>query len=101
MPACPLGSLPAGIKRTDSGSSVNLLSVFYSLDAKPLFQDQAVPFNDISVKPYLLYRNDAAVEYWIPGAFSNETASRVLEGTKKVVNDSNGTGYSISLHSPK
>ena len=25
--------------------------------------------------------------------FSNETASRVLEGTKKVVNDSNGTGY--------
>lgn len=24
---------------------------------------------------------------------SNETASRVLEGTKKVVNDSNGTGY--------
>lgn len=45
------------------------------------------------IKPYLLYRNDAAVEYWIPGAFSNETASRVLEGTKKVVNDSNGTGY--------
>ena len=45
------------------------------------------------IKPYLLYQNDAAVEYWIPGAFSNETASRVLEGTKKVVNDSNGTGY--------
>ena len=31
--------------------------------------------------------------YTVPGAFSNETASRVLEGTKKVVNDSNGTGY--------
>ena len=29
----------------------------------------------------------------IPGAFSNETASRVLEGTKKVVNNPNGTGY--------
>ena len=45
------------------------------------------------IKPYLLYKNEIAAEYWIPGAFSNETASRVLEGTKKVVNDSNGTGY--------
>lgn len=27
------------------------------------------------------------------GAFSSETASRVLEETKKVVNDSHGTGY--------
>ena len=45
------------------------------------------------IKPYLVYQNEIAAEYWIPGAFSNETASRVLEGTKKVVNDSNGTGY--------
>ena len=45
------------------------------------------------IKPYLVYKNEIAAEYWIPGAFSNETASRVLEGTKKVVNDSNGTGY--------
>ena len=45
------------------------------------------------IKPYLVYQNEATAEYWIPGAFSNETASRVLEGTKKVVNDSNGTGY--------
>ena len=45
------------------------------------------------IKPYLVYQNEAEIEYWIPGAFSNETASRVLEGTKKVVNDSNGTGY--------
>lgn len=45
------------------------------------------------IKPYLGYKNEIAAEYWIPGAFSNETASRVLEGTKKVVNDSNGTGY--------
>lgn len=45
------------------------------------------------IKPYLAYKNEIAAEYWIPGAFSNETASRVLEGTKKVVNDSNGTGY--------
>ncbi len=45
------------------------------------------------IKPYLVYQNEAEAEYWIPGAFSNETASRVLEGTKKVVNDSNGTGY--------
>ena len=27
------------------------------------------------------------------GRFSNETANRVLEGTKKVVNNPNGTGY--------
>ena len=45
------------------------------------------------IKPYLVYQHEAVAEYWIPGAFSNETASRVLEGTKKVVNDSNGTGY--------
>ena len=45
------------------------------------------------IKPYLVYKNEIAAEYWIQGAFSNETASRVLEGTKKVVNDSNGTGY--------
>ena len=45
------------------------------------------------IKPYLVYQKDAVAEYWIPGAFSNETASRVLEGTKKVVNDPNGTGY--------
>ena len=45
------------------------------------------------IKLYLVYQNEAVAEYWIPGAFSNETASRVLEGTKKVVNDSNGTGY--------
>ena len=45
------------------------------------------------IKPYLVYQNETTAEYWIPGAFSNETASRVLEGTKKVVNDPNGTGY--------
>ena len=45
------------------------------------------------IKPYLVYQNEEAAEYWILGAFSNETASRVLEGTKKVVNDSTGTGY--------
>lgn len=44
------------------------------------------------IKPYLVYKNETTAEYWIPGAFSNETASRVLEGTKKVVKDSNGTG---------
>ena len=45
------------------------------------------------IKPYLVYQNEATAEYWIPGAFSNETANRVLEGTKKVVNDPNGTEY--------
>ena len=45
------------------------------------------------IKPYLVYQNEVSAEYWISGAFSSETASQVLEGTKKVVNDSHGTGY--------
>ena len=45
------------------------------------------------IKPYLVYQNEVSAEYWILGAFSSETASRVLEGTKRVVNDSHGTGY--------
>ena len=45
------------------------------------------------IKPYLVYENKTTAEYWIPGAFSEETANRVLAGTEKVVNDSNGTGY--------
>lgn len=45
------------------------------------------------IKPYLVYQNEVSAEYWISGAFSSETASRVLEGTKKVVNDFHGTGY--------
>ena len=45
------------------------------------------------IKPYLVYENETAVEYWIPNAFSEETVRCVLEGTKKVVNDSNGTAY--------
>lgn len=49
------------------------------------------------IKPYLVYQNEISAEYWISGAFSSETASRVLEGTKKVVNDSHGTGYAAHL----
>ena len=45
------------------------------------------------IKPYLVYQNEVSAEYWIPKAVSIETASQVLEGMKKVVNDSNGTGY--------
>ena len=45
------------------------------------------------VKPYLVYQAEATVTFWKPGAFSKETAKQVLEGTKKVVNDSHGTGY--------
>ena len=45
------------------------------------------------IKPYLKYQREAVAEYWFQGAFSNETANLVLEGIKKVVNDSNGTGY--------
>ena len=45
------------------------------------------------VKPYFVYRPDAEPEYWIPNAFSENTTSLVLEGSKKVINDSHGTGY--------
>lgn len=45
------------------------------------------------IKPYLVYQKETAVEYWIPKAFEAETASRVQAGLKKVVNDSNGTGF--------
>lgn len=45
------------------------------------------------IKPYLCYQSEAAAEYWISEAFSEEIANRVLEGTKRVVNDPNGTGY--------
>lgn len=46
------------------------------------------------IKPYLVSSQEPLGEYWIPNAFSGETAARVLEGMKKVVNDSRGTGYS-------
>ena len=45
------------------------------------------------VKHYLVYQAEATVTFWMPGAFSKETAKQVLEGTKKVVNDSHGTGH--------
>ncbi len=45
------------------------------------------------VKPYLRYQEQAEAEYWIPNAFSGETAGILLEGLEKVINDPNGTGY--------
>ncbi len=45
------------------------------------------------IKPYLRCQDETAAEYWIANAFSEETANRVLEGTKKIVNNSHGTGY--------
>lgn len=45
------------------------------------------------IKPYLVYQNKISAKYWIPEAFSKETANQVLEGMKKVINDSHGTGY--------
>lgn len=45
------------------------------------------------LQPYLVYQKEAAASYWIAQAVSKDTASRVLEGIKKVVNDSHGTGY--------
>jgi len=45
------------------------------------------------IKPYFVYLPDADPEYWIPNAFSENTTNLVLEGMKKVINNSHGTGY--------
>lgn len=45
------------------------------------------------VKPRLVWQQEVSPEFWMPSAFSAETADRVLEGLKKVVNDPAGTGY--------
>lgn len=45
------------------------------------------------IKPHLLYSQETKQEYWIPNAFSADHTNIVLEGLKKVVNDSHGTGY--------
>lgn len=45
------------------------------------------------IKPYLVYQEEPQVQWWIPEAFSADTADRVLEGLKRVVNDPEGTGY--------
>lgn len=45
------------------------------------------------IKPYLTYQEEAVAEYWLPAAFSEETADMVLGALVKVVNDTNGTGY--------
>ena len=45
------------------------------------------------IKPYLVYQEEAKAEYWIPEAFTSDSANTVLEGIIRVVNDSNGTGY--------
>ena len=45
------------------------------------------------VQPYLVYQEAAQAEWWIPEAFSEAAAQRVLEGLKKIVNSPEGTGY--------
>ena len=45
------------------------------------------------IKPHLLYKEDKTADYWIPEAFSKETASLVLEAMKKVISEVEGTGY--------
>lgn len=49
------------------------------------------------IKPYLVYQKEPRSEYWISGAFSNDVANTVLQGTIKVVNDENGTAYSTRM----
>ncbi len=45
------------------------------------------------IKPYLQYRENAAGEVWINGAFTAENVREVMEGAKAVINDPNGTGH--------
>lgn len=45
------------------------------------------------IKPHLLYKEDKTAAYWIPEAFSKETANLVLEAMKKVISEVEGTGY--------
>ncbi len=45
------------------------------------------------LRPRLLLDPEGEREIWIPKAFSPDTAMRVLEGMKRVVNDPRGTGY--------
>ena len=45
------------------------------------------------IQPYFVYHLDTEPGYWIPNAFSENTTNLVLEGMKKVINNSHGTGY--------
>ncbi len=47
------------------------------------------------LRPYLVYQKDAEAEVWINQAFKEDSAKRVLEGMKKVVNDPHGTAYGL------
>lgn len=47
------------------------------------------------IKPYLTFQEEPQAQWWIPGAFSADTANQVLEGMKKVVNSPEGTGYGV------
>ena len=49
------------------------------------------------LKPRLVWQENAEAEYWLPSAFSEETADRVLGALKKVVNDPAGTGYAAHM----
>lgn len=49
------------------------------------------------IQPYLVCKEDRNAEYLYSGVFSKETADKVLEGIKKVVNDPNGTGYEAHM----
>lgn len=44
------------------------------------------------LKPYLVWQQDVQPEVWIPDACTKETAGRILEGLKKVIESPAGTG---------
>ena len=45
------------------------------------------------LKPYLLSEGKVNKEEWISQVYTKDTANRVLEGMKKVINHAEGTGY--------
>lgn len=45
------------------------------------------------IEPVLEYKKSLNPEIWIPGAFSEETASIILDGLKNVIEDPHGTGH--------
>ena len=45
------------------------------------------------IEPVLEYKKNLNPEIWIPSAFSEETASIILDDLKNVIKDPNGTGH--------
>ena len=65
----------------------NLVQPWVVISPKPAAEGQQDGENESTA----VQQDEAG--YWIPGAFSRETAEQVLESLKGIVNDPGGTGY--------